>query len=368
MDFTEYKIGLKEYFALVVLVIATAVSDDTPSIVIYHLKNAAWMQPLLSALIFALPLYLLVKVVQQHDTKSFVDIIMTNMGKHVGTGLLFLFWIIMSLRIIIDGAIYTDILESMFYPKTPTIIGFIVLFAVSGYLASKGIAHIASFAWIFLISIKLTFLFALLLAIRSGSHFFLFPLLGPGLGEVLKQSLLKSSIYLDFIFLAFLLPFLKSKKIFTKGSWLAFLFITFELTLAFMAFLMTFDYTTARLQNFPYHEILRYLHLGFLTNMESFFFPFWVLAAFIRFGFYLYINLFLLGHLFRFKQPNYLLPSLITLFILVGLMPQIPSFSLFSYHEQFYNITTFVMLSFPVLLWCFTLLKKRRVLNDSKNR
>lgn len=367
MDFTDYKIGLKEYFALVVLVIATAVSDDTPSIVIYSLKNAAWMQPLLSALIFALPLYLLIRVVQKNETLSFVDIIMTYMGKYIGTILLFLFWIIMSLRIIIDGAIYTDILESMFYPKTPTVIAFIVLLAVSGYLASKGIIQIASFAWIFLISIKITFIFALLLGIRSGSHFFLFPLLGPGSGEILKQSLLKSSIYLDFIFLAFLLPFLKSRKIFTKGNWLAFLFISFEMTLAFMAFLLTFDHPTARLQNFPYHELLRYLHLGFLTNMESFFFPFWVIAAFIRFGFYLHMNVFLLGHLFRFKQPNQLLPSLITLFILLGLIPQLPALTLFSYHEQFYNITAFVMLSFPILLWCFTLRKKKEMPYDSKN-
>src|SRR5690606_11631306 len=125
--------------------------------------------------------------------------------------------------------------------------------------------------------------------------------LGNGQWELLKGSILKSSIFADFLYLGFIFPFVKSKLDFKKGIWISFSFIIIEFSLALAAYTLLFDYIGVRLMNFPYHETIRYIEAGFLENIETFFYPFWLVASFIRFTFYLYLTAIIFGSLFKIK-------------------------------------------------------------------
>ncbi|MBO1003592.1 GerAB/ArcD/ProY family transporter [Pseudogracilibacillus auburnensis] len=351
MDKANYKIGTKEFVATMLLIIGISVSDDTSAILFQTMKNTAWMQPILSAIIIIIPLILLIKVVNVYKDKDMSEIIIHLFGKYIGSFTLFALWVLLTIRIIIESAIYTNIIETMFYSKTPPIVIYIFLMVVCGYIAIKGAVHITSIAWVVLPAIKISFLTSLLLTIGYGNLNFLFPILGPGEKVIMKESFLKASIYIDFLFLCFLLPYLKNRNVFQKASRIALPILIVELAIAFIIFLIFFDYSAAKLQNFPYHEILRYIHVGFLTNMESFFFPFWLMATFVRFSIYIYINLHIVRKVFKIERTEFLMPGLLALVILIGLIPDSPSFTLFNMKLHYFNILSPIFIVFPFLLW-----------------
>ena len=49
-----------------------------------------------------------------------------------------------------------------------------------------------------------------------------------------------------------------------------------------------------------------------------------MLGAFIRFAAFLYINAMMFGHLFKIKDFEYLIPSLATIYLLIGMIPETP--------------------------------------------
>ena len=46
------------------------------------------------------------------------------------------------------------------------------------------------------------------------------------------------------------------------------------------------------------------------------------MAAFIRFAAFLYICALMFGHLFKIKDFEYLIPSLATIYLLIGIIPE----------------------------------------------
>ena len=76
---------------------------------------------------------------------------------------------------------------------------------------------------------------------------------------------------------------------------------------------------------YPFHTAIRYISFGtFLPNIEILFFPIWLLSAFIRFAAFLYINALMFGHLFKIKDFEFLIPSLATIYLLIGIIPESP--------------------------------------------
>ena len=49
-----------------------------------------------------------------------------------------------------------------------------------------------------------------------------------------------------------------------------------------------------------------------------------VMAAFIRFSAFLYLNALMFGHLFKIKDFEFLIPSLATIYLLIGIIPETP--------------------------------------------
>lgn len=357
MEQANYQIGFKEYIAITLLIIGIAVSDDTSSIMYQSMQNTAWMQPLISALFTCFPLFFLIRINLHYKDLDFSQIIQHIVGKVLGTIILAILWIMLSIKIIIESSVYTNIIETMFLSKTPPVIIYIVLLSIAGYLAFKGIVYIASISWILLFLIKGTFFVSLTVAMSFGNIDFLFPFFGSGELNVIKESFLNTAIYFDFIFLAFLIPQLKQRKKFSKASWVALAILALEISFAFATYVLLFDYHSVALQNFPYQEILRFIQLGFLTNMESFFLPFWLMAVFIRFAIYIHISILLFEKTFKIKQGFHLIPCFITLFILIGLITATPSFSLFIYKTKMLHFYSIFFIGFPFILWLVALSK-----------
>jgi spore germination protein KB len=85
--------------------------------------------------------------------------------------------------------------------------------------------------------------------------------------------------------------------------------------------------------------------------------PFWLIASFVRFSIYLYVNAILFGHLFRIRHFEYLIPSIATLIVFLGMIPESPTFTIFDLREKLLLIATPLFFFLPCLLWLVAQLK-----------
>lgn len=357
MEKSSGKIGIWEYVAIILLTIGTKLADDLPAILYNSLYNAAWMTPIISGIIAIVPIYLLIKTMMYYKEKSLLEIIVHLFGKYVGFVVIFALWVIASFAIIIDSAIYTDIIGTMYFTRTPTIVLYITLMGVCAYGAIRGIEHIGSVARALVPYIKLSIFIALILTMIQGNASFLFPVFGPGEWEVIKESTIRLSIYGDILYLCLLTPYIRNANDFKKGTWIAFVILIVELTVAILAYILLFDYESVKMLNYPFHEVIRYINFGFLANVETFFFPFWLIATFIRFAVYLYLNGILFGRLFRIKEFEHAIPSLATLFLLIGMMIENETLALTEIRDNLLIVVTPVFFLLPCLLWIVAKLK-----------
>lgn len=369
MNKAKGTIGTKEFFAIIVLTIGTKLADDTPSILFTKMENAAWMAPIIFAILLILPLYFLTTIISSHPGKNLIEIILDLFGKYFGFFVLFILWIIQTFALVIDSAIYTDIIGTMYFSSTPPVVLYSILIGVAAFGAIKGIEHISSFAWIIFISIMFSATTAITLILYQGQIDFIYPIFGPGVWEIVKNSTSYVSIIGDFIFLSMVASHLKSAKVYKKAVWLSLIFVTILLTLTLLGCVLLFDLNGVKKLNYPFHEAIRYIEFGFLTNTETLFFPFWLLTTFTRFSFYLYMSAVLFVTLFKIQQFKHMIPILATLVVFVGMLSETPTFTNFFMRETLLQLATPIVFLLPFLLWVRTKMKggsKRDQANPTK--
>lgn len=348
---TEGKIGTKELFSIIILAIGTKLTDNTPLIFFDDLGNGAWMAIIFIFLFSLFPIYFLTKVITLYPKMNLIEITNHLLGKYIGTFVLFGLWLLLTNSIISTSAVYTDIIGTMYFTKTPTMIIYFILMGVAVYIAKKGLENIGSASWMAILSIKVSLLVVLILAFYKGETGFLFPLFGEGEIQIIKESALTTSIYAEFLFIALIATNVKSKSSYKKAVWFGLVVVTVEITLALIAYVLLFDYKGVQLLNYPFHETIRLIELGFITNVESMFFPFWLIATFLRYSFLLYISALLFGGIFKIEKFEYIIPTLGTIIVFLGLMPETPVFKFTSNREMFLNISTPIFMLLPFLLW-----------------
>jgi spore germination protein KB len=357
MERSKGKIATREFIAIVTLTIGAKMTDDTPAILYEKFSNAAWIAIISIGIFSVVPIWLLIKVFNRYKDKNLIEIVLYLLGKPFGYFVLFCLLVIGSVAITIDSSIYTDIVGTMYFSETPTIVLYAILMATCAFGAKRGLEQIGSFAWSILFWIKLSLFLALLLTFFQGKLDFIFPLFGRGVDEIMHGGISNLSIFADFLFLTLIVPFAVNHAEFKKAIWISLCIVTVELAIALIAFVALFDYEPVKMLNYPFHEAIRYIQLEFLPNIEALFFPFWLLALFIRFSFYLYLIALLFGGLFKIKEFEYLIPSLATLFVLLGIIPENPTFSIFHFRDPFLKMVTPVFILLPCLLWVMSKIK-----------
>ncbi|HZG73050.1 MAG TPA: GerAB/ArcD/ProY family transporter [Chondromyces sp.] len=351
-------VGIREYVALILLMVGVKLSDDTPVHFFEKMKTTGWMAPIIIAVISLLPILLLVKVMTNYKDKNLHDVNIHLFGKKIGIIVSMVLWLAGSFSIATDSRIYVDTIGTMYFTSTPTLVIYLILMGVCAYGAKKGIQHIGSVAWLLISYVKISLLLTFLLILQQSNINHIFPFWGPGPLETVKEASIKTSIYADFLFLALIAPYIKGPKEYKKGTWIAFAIVSVELTISFLLFLLMFDYVPIQMMNYPYHESLRLLTFGTsLASIETIFFPVWLIATFVRFAAYLYLSAILFGGIFKIKEFEYIIPSLACLFILVGMIPETPSHTIFVLRDWNLTMLTPLFLIFPIILWSVAKLK-----------
>lgn len=356
------QIGLKEYIAIIALTLGTKLSDDTPAIIFENAKNAGWIAVILIGIMAFIPIILLMKVFSAHKDKNLHEVILHLFGKFIGNIISILILIIGTAALIVDSGVYVDIIATMYFTTTPVSIIYAILMIVCAYGAKRGIEQIGSVSWLLLPYLKLTLLVAVFFSFKEGDLGFIFPIWGEGKLEILKSTVKNVSIFSDFLFIGLIAPLVTSFKDFKRGTIIALVLVTLEISIAMVTFVLLFDYTTAEMLNYPFHETIRYIQIGFLANVETLFFPFWLVATFIRFAFYLYICAVLLGGILKIKEFEYLIPLLTAIIVLIGLAPDSPSIVLYTMRQKILMLLSPAFMFLPPIMWLIA-----KIRGDFKN-
>ncbi len=356
------KIGIKEYLAIIALTVGTKLSDDTPSIIFEDARNAGWIAVLLMGGMAIIPIILLIKVFSAHPDKNLHEVIIHLFGRFFGNFISIALLLAGVASVTVDSGTYVDIIGTMYFTKTPASIIYMVLLLVCAYGAKRGIEQIGSVAWVLIPYLKVTLFIALLVSFNSGHFDFIFPIWGEGKMEIVKSSIKNVSIFSDFLFIGLIAPLVVSFKDFKKGTIIGLSIVVFEISLALISYVMLFDYTTAEMLNYPFHETIRYIEIGFLPNVETLFFPFWLVATFIRFSFYLYLSAVLLGGILKIGEFEYLIPLITIIVLLLGLAPDSPSIFLYIMRQKLLMLLSPAFLCLPPLMWLIA-----KIRGDFKN-
>ncbi|KGX91912.1 GerAB/ArcD/ProY family transporter [Pontibacillus marinus] len=354
----RYKLGTREMLAIILLSIGTKFTDYTPDLLFMKTFMSAWMVPLISAGIFFLPLFLLVRLLNTYQM-SLTDLVKNLMGKYVGTVLclfLFLFSLI-GTSLLINN--YSHIIVTLYFPQSPK--GFIqfVLILVCFLIAYGGAYTIGRTAWMILLFIKITLLILLVLAFSVELNTaYIFPLFGEGVDVLLKESFLYSSIFVECMLLATLIPYMKKTKYYSKAALIGIGIVAIEISLFFFYYIIMFDASVYNM-TLPFQHMTRTVRLGrFISNTEGYFLFGWLLASFVKYAMYLFVTTSLYSQTFKIKSTRSLLLPVTVLVYLLGMLPENAIKGNLLYRDVNLYIGSFFFVALPFVLWLFSLRKK----------
>lgn len=353
------KIGAKEFTAIIIFMIGLKFKDTTPDLLYEVGANAAWMIPLFSLIFFLVPFLLLLSLLKKHQI-GFVELIFKLTGNYVGTLIVIFLFVMFFVGTFINFRSHAEIVNTLFYTKTPLPILFFLIIIVSFSIANRGLETIGRTGWLVLPYLEVLMVLLVIFTWRQMDWGFFFPIAGPGITTVMKESVKYSSIIGEVILLAAFYPFVRNDKDFRKSSYTGVIFSCFQLAAFLGLLLLVFDYPGVAHMNFPYQQLTRYVTIGpIVSHVEGLFLGFWSMATAIHFAIYLFLSAFLFAGLLRIKENFRLLLPLAGLVFFIGLFPE-NVFTVTNYRKVIAGISSWFAFLLPILLWMIDKWKGRR--------
>lgn len=360
---SDGKIGSREFFVLVSYAIAVELTDMTPTFLFKDGKTATWMIPIFSGLILTIPFLILLSIIKKFKNKGLVHIVYSIMGKYAGFIINMALFIVLLSALVLNSRNYVDIIQVMFFPRTPRIAIYLILMGSSYFIANRGLETVGRTAWIFYPYLLGALLLVIVLASKEVNLGFLYPLWGPGIKKLIKTSAENSTIVADIFLLTVLYPYARSYKEFKAPVLWGLAVSIFLLSLLFAFYTTIYDYPTAEGVAFPYHQMIMLASVGrFITNIESLFFLFWVIASIVRFTIYLYLTAAIFGYTLGLNEFEPLLLPFSGLTVILGLIPENYIEGVFVYRQNILLKNTWAVFMFlPVILWIVFKLRGEKV-------
>ncbi|MFA8437743.1 GerAB/ArcD/ProY family transporter [Pueribacillus sp. YX66] len=344
------KVGVKEFTTLIIFMIGIKFKDATPDLLYEVGKNAAWMIPLFSLLFFIVPFLMLLALLKKHQ-KGFVELIIKLTGNVIGTIIVSFLFVLFFSSTIVNFRSHTEIVNTLFYQKTPFPVLFFLIVTASFFIAKRGFETIGRTAWLVFPYLVVLMVFLVIFTWRQINWEFFFPIEGPGIMTVMKESVKYSSIIGEVIILTAFYPFLRNDKAFRKSSYVGVIFSCVQLSFFLALLVLVFDYPGVAHMNFPYQQLTRYVTIGqTVSHIEGLFLGFWSMVTAIHFALYLFLSSFLLAGFLRLKENFRLMLPLAGLVFLIGLFPE-NIFTLTHYRKVIVVCGSWFAFFLPILLW-----------------
>lgn len=302
-------------------------------------------------LILAFPFYFLAK---KFPTQTFYEYNQAITGKiGLGLGLLYICFFIHINSLSLSN--FAGFFTAAIMPETPSLLFTMTLTLTAAYAVYQGIEGIGRLSEFFVPLIMIALLGIALLLAKDLDFRELTPVLEEGILPNLLGGLYVSSLTVEIIGIAIILPFLnqpeKTKSVFI----LAFLLLTLYLIILSLIVIALFGADLARQLTFPFFNAVRLVSVGnFLERIESFHVAIWILGMYLRVSFYYYLIVLGLGQIFHLKSYKPLIlpvgTIIVSLTTVVGQnIVEIREFTSFKYYPWYTLVFIFVIPSILLL-------------------
>ncbi|RSK25675.1 spore gernimation protein [Bacillus sp. HMF5848] len=348
----QKKIGMRELSAMIMLVVGVKLADMTPSLLAQKGQNALWIIPIISFIVMFPSIIILLRVLRAYQNKNLIELINHLLGKYIGFVVGLSLFFVSFTATIIDTRSYIDEITTMFFESSPILLVLFIFIGTCYFGARKGFQVIGQTSWLILPYIKLALIVLIFLSFKETIWQRLFPIFGPGFDVLAWEGIKKGALFGELIIFTLAYTSFHTPKDFHRGMYIGSMFVIFEITISFMVYCTIFDYKSIDKIAFMFQEVGNYVSLGnFFTNLETYFFTFWLLAALIRFIVYIYFTSWLLAAVLKIKDPKNLLLPISFIIITVSLIPENPVVNVLVYRDLLINVSTGPLLLLPILLW-----------------
>ncbi|MBE3551146.1 MAG: spore germination protein [Brockia lithotrophica] len=351
---TNRRIGFRELTTTTFFLVAIRGTDENTTLYFQIGGNAAWMVPLLQWLAFVSLFVPLTRKMERHGADDVFRLLKLMWGptatRLVASGL---FLLLLAL-----GALcfrpYVVMLTVMFYLRTPEHAVGLVLLLGGMYVASRGYEAIGRMGSMFFVYAMLFFVLLILGIADLVDPSYTFPLFGPGIPQILRESFLTLGFFGEPFFLAFLAGATKGgvptfrRAILTGTGIAASMMSTF-----FLMYLWVFGFPSVNDILFHYQQLTRFAHFGlYISHIEAIFLYIWVMASVARLAVVLYLLVQLLRLALDVPEGRPLLPLVTAYLFLTSLIP-VGINDIFRWKYAVVVSATFAMLllGFAVVLW-----------------
>lgn len=347
---SDGQLGTREFLSIVLVAIAIKSADTTPDLLIFSGKNASWIQPILMWAIIMVPLMFLLLLIKKYKL-GMIELVENIFGKWLGLCINIVIFMVLIIGSAVNSRSYIDIVNTMFFPKTPVPFQYF-LFMVFCYLIAKmGLETIGRTGWLIVPSIYAVQLLLIIFVWQDMDWTRLFPIAGPGVSTLVFDSLTHNAIYVEIFFLSIAFVNVRNYKDYKFSTLIG--FTASALTIAFFCalYIAVYDYPYVESLNYPYQQLIRIAKGGAsLEHIESVFATFWVMLSVIHFAIYLYFGDLLLSKLLKIQPKRYLLLPITWFVVLAGLIPD-NVVVLSGYRDTLLHYVSIFFVVIPILLY-----------------
>lgn len=323
VQINESKAGIKEYIALLMLCLGIKATDSTPVLFFKLAMNSGWMIPVISSVITFISLVCMLAILKKYKDKNIIQISYDLLGKYIGLiiGMYFVIYALLLSALHIRQ--YSDIMTTIYFARTPLTAVVLILTASSCIVARFGFEAICRVSWMalpWILAIVVAFLVLIYNLIKID---YLFPIGGAGIKPLIKGGVMYSGLFSEVIIFAVIFPKVKSYKIYKVSSFIGLFYGVVLITVMSAMYLMVLDYPPIIINATPFHTVARLIYGGrFISNLEAFFFLFWIIASIIRFSMYSFITTEIFSMTIKHNESKPLVIPISALIMLIALMPK----------------------------------------------
>lgn len=320
----------------------------------------AWLSVVLMVpieLLLSGPVYLLAKRFPDQTIIQYSQTIAGKAGKLIGILYIWLFIHITAINLSFFCEFYTT-----YMPETPFLFFAISLIIFTAYAAYSGIEVVGRISEIVSPIFMISIMVIVILLAKDMDLKALAPVMEKGLFPSLHGGLYVSTLTIEIVGIAMLLPYLndqqKAKKVFIYS----FLLISVFFLLITITILSFCGAQLAKSLTFPFFNTVRQINVAdFLERLDSINLAIWTIVLYVKIAFYYYLTAFGTAQLLNLKdyKPLVLPVGSIIIPLTILISPNVIELREFSSYRIFTWYSLFFLLVIPLVLLLTAIIRKK---------
>jgi len=315
--------GVAEWTALLTIYTSTDVFLSYPSRIAEQTAEAAWMVPLLSAIIAASVFWLVQLCMLRFSQTGLITVLWERVSPIAGMTVALAgaaFFLVQTALVMRE---FTETVVTTVLPSTPAAVVTILFLLVVMNYAYKGIEGMTRVAILLSVVMLGGLALLLILPLTWFDASLLSPIMGKGVGSIVLSALTNTSMFIPPFVLSILQPSVRNQKHVLQIGLVSSLLTGAIISLVLVVFIGTFAVAVTGKIPFPMYQLSRLIYVGrFVQRLESLFVFLWTAAAVIKMGLGLWLTAYLYAR--AFKMPFYrplVVPFGLLMFIVSFLPP-----------------------------------------------